>query len=363
MDYRYDPKDGVFIKEHETREFSITKWLYKSLKRAIDLDEYRHSSGAASLQDMAIRSILFHLSILDVDALRGIPWDPFGQKLWNRICTSGLVSVTVWKKFATVYGRKLKPITRYRPPNLSERELLPTVPHLSAPNLEWLTILTISNLDLEMREWMQIGTIPNLAALAVYEMTVIHSLNARVIRAWADRARQEGAFPELQLFVLNSYQLSSFRQSPDCLEYLAHLPKLQAVHIDVSSGSEEDAQQQTNWVSKVPNRSPSRPQMRDALYALLKSWRGDQPVDGCSTLEKPVLDIFHGRYEQWLSDCICAGECHAWYQRNHSGSEAPNDRLVPSNHSQVRDTSNATEQKRQVKTRVKRSLEDMLEDF
>jgi len=363
MSLTYDPEDGQVFTENTTCEFSISKWLLKSKKSGARLRAYRNSGGAASLQDMVMRSILLDLPKLDSDALRSLPWDPFGQKLWDRICTARLVSVTVWKRFVTAYGWKLKPLCHYRTSNLFENQLSPAVPYISAPNLEWLTILTISDYFLDLSEWMQIGTIPNLTALAVYERIVMNSLNARVMRAWADHTQHRGAFPKLELFVLNSYQSPSFRQSPDCLEYLAFLPKLQAIHIDVTPTTGNDAQQQTNWLSKETNTRPSHSPVRTALYELLESWRGDSTINGGSNDEKPVLDVFHGRFGQWVSDCACDGECRAWYQRTHNNPEAPNDRPVPDSRSQTRDASKASGHKRHVKARMKRSLADMLGGF
>jgi len=358
MSLRYDPEDGQVFTEDATREFSISKWLSKSLGIHERFGLHRNSFGAASLQDMIMRSILSHLSNLDSDALRSLPWDPFGQKLWNYICAADLVSVMVWKTFATTYGQKVKPV-HYRPSQLFKRELSPMIPYISAPNLEWLTILVIDTMFLELHEWMQIGTIPNLAALAVYELALVRSLKDRVMRAWADHAQQGGAFPELELFVL----ISRHSQSPDCLGHLAFLPKLQTVHIEIPPIYQNDVRQQTNWLSKEPKEGPLSPNTREALYELLGAWRSGSTINSGSIVEKPVLNVFHGELYPGYVGCMCTGKCRAWYQRSHNNPEVPNDRPVPDNQSQTRDAGKAIGHKRPVRESMKRSLEDMLGDF
>lgn len=365
MAHKYDPESGQTFVEASEKAVSISQWLFK------DHDStraYHNPEGAASLEDMCIRYVAAHSSTLDYDTLCAIPWSSAGEKLWKRIVDMKLDSVKTWKIFAIAYRQDFKgpPAHHDTSPILPRALLVPMLPHISAPGLEWLTMLSIDRLPLSASDWMSVAKMPNLTALAVHAHPF--TIDFRIIRAWAHHVEQGGAFPELRLLYLRNRDSELCRQS-ECLDYLARIPKLQVLHIEFCKSARQKLAKQPNYYWEQSERreqflhGPSR----WVFYNRLRTW------DEEFITEKPILNIQVGaggsrsNGRSGNSSTGCADQdsfdgqrrsCEGWFKRTDK---------FPARHkdgeSQVSHGGQSNVQKRQVKTGVKRSLDIMLGDF
>lgn len=103
--------------------------------------------GCSSLAEMVIRNALTHSSNITAESLEGLPWK-VANPFWERLVALQLVSVKVWKAFATAYPnegvgtlkRKHHIITR---PNMKLGDYLTP---LISPSFHWITFLSLSNI-------------------------------------------------------------------------------------------------------------------------------------------------------------------------------------------------------------------------
>lgn len=170
----------------------------------------RSNIGCSTLQELAIRTLLSNVDAVEVGTLDGLDWEQHGSKLWSRIEAANLTTPTIWSAFC--YAFPEQPLFNY----YRAAELTPTrasfdeyTSFLSAPLLArthdfcWLTALTISNLDLRRSHVIAISIIHSLVALDIHSKDTQNELvDDRIIRAWSERASQEGAFPRLRVLIL-----------------------------------------------------------------------------------------------------------------------------------------------------------------
>lgn len=366
MTHKYDPESGQAFVEVSEGEVSISQWLFKDHICSL---AYRNYKGAASLEDMCIRYVVAHSSTLDHDTLHAIPWSSAGQKIWKRIVEMKLDSVKTWKAFATAYGQDFRGPSAHHDtsPTLPRTLLIPMLRHISAPNLEWLTILSINRQPLSAGDWMNVAKMSNLAALAVHASPF--TIDLRIIRAWAHHVEQGGAFPELRLLYLSNSHSELCRQ-PECLDYLALLPKLQALHIELGKSARQKLAKRPNhyWEQSERREHFLHAPSRWVLYNRLRTW------DDGWTMEKPILNVQCGaggsgvtvRSNNRFTGCTDENgfqqpghSCEGWYKRTKNSPLTNNGDRVQ----QVLDGSQAKTERRQLKEGVKRSLDNMLGEF
>jgi hypothetical protein len=83
---RYDEENGQIYYESSCPEsISLSKWLYAVKGSTKEFEDFKNPKGAATLEEMSMRTLLRYSDNLSVEALDGIPWKPIGRKMWERI--------------------------------------------------------------------------------------------------------------------------------------------------------------------------------------------------------------------------------------------------------------------------------------
>jgi hypothetical protein len=113
--------------------------------------------------------------------------------------------------------------------------------------MEWLTTLSLFDVNLSRHDWSRLSNLHSLVCLYIHNSRPkTGSIDNVVVKGWAIAARDDGAFPVLQLMVLvNQDQLSL-----GILEYLVEFPSLRALHLTgphLSDKFIEDAIAHTRW--------------------------------------------------------------------------------------------------------------------
>ncbi|TLD20142.1 cbs domain-containing protein [Venturia nashicola] len=215
------------------------KWLNHSTgsDRGFGRGVFLNEEGAGRLEDMAIRAFVrgrrgLGMGANEREGLGDLEWG-IGRKVLGVLVKNNLLSVAVWKHFATAYSDEY-PWTGdfYTPSPITETDVLfDLIPEaIGSPGGLFLTNLTLvseerrradpgfhrdtfhveeSSMELSRAQWMQITTLDNLAILELHG-SFCDSLVDHVVRAWAHRAVFDGAFSRLRaLGLINQYSLTS----------------------------------------------------------------------------------------------------------------------------------------------------------
>jgi hypothetical protein len=157
------------------------------------------------------------------------------------------MSLKIWMIFHLVYGEEplekvpslhLHDSSKVIPSHMQgtsnalitppSRALMPHLSVITAPSMEWLTILSIFDTPLERRDWVRLAEMTNLSLLHVENWRVkTGALDDVVLREWARAAREDGAFSELRMILLRNQPLITVEVFDD-LEYM---PALRIIHV------------------------------------------------------------------------------------------------------------------------------------
>jgi hypothetical protein len=289
---RYDPVAKMAVTEFSMPGSSSNPpkpwlWATRGGIRELSLERYRNSEGTDSLSEMVTRLILRNLRSLTPEHFANVPW-VLAERLWRRIQTkfvflplpndsrvdrkfSDLVSVGIWTAFVKAYHQdllnhanpqRISSLLSYsnnarlpctiNNPSLQGRSLLSNLPHITAPNLEWITVLTLFDLPMSRHDWAKLCGLRNMGSLYVQNSghPISGCLDDLVIRSWAEAARTEGAFPMLQLVMLvNQYQMTF-----GVLKDLSSFPRLRALQLSgplliAEKNAKSDMLAGTRWKS------------------------------------------------------------------------------------------------------------------
>lgn len=152
----------------------------------------------------------------------------------NLITPSNLLTVSLWKHFASAYGQgNLWPDSSapnsYQTPIIPPamlHELIPAA--LRSPRGRLLTSLALRNVELSRAQWISICNLDNLAILQVYGSSH-YTFDSQVARAWGDRAK-DGAFQCLRVLEMDN-------EDDGCpFELLVSLSNIKSLQVILWSG-------------------------------------------------------------------------------------------------------------------------------
>jgi hypothetical protein len=153
------------------------------------------------------------------------------------------VSISTWQTFVTAYQEDImstKPrdlmlhtnsprmMTHSSQGRGAETVFSSHIEQISAPNFEWINLLTLVDANLQRSEWIQLSKLPNLGALYIQNsFTQTGSPDDVVVRAWSRAARSTGAWSVLKVLLLcNQSQITL-----GTLEDLEYMPSLRILHM------------------------------------------------------------------------------------------------------------------------------------
>jgi hypothetical protein len=115
-----------------------------------------------------------------------------------------------------------------RQPTLQSRSLISNLQFVTAPNLEWMTVLSLFDMSMTRYEWQKLCSLKSLGCLYIHNSgPTMGSLDSIVMKHWAMAARDEGAFPRLELLLL----VNQDKMTLGILEYLVEFAALRALHM------------------------------------------------------------------------------------------------------------------------------------
>ena len=208
--YEYDVLSGQVFTESSVRiaKKHGSDWIgeYKTpslLKKSAP----RNELGTRTLQKTTITQLAHNMRSLTPDHLRGVPWGVV-EKLWNEIISIRGESFHAWRILASSHGDNFNTL-KHRYHIEIRRPPLPFADYfkgLTSPSLEWLTCLRISPKYVDKADLVKIASISNLAVLDLSDNLATVDLSPsrfdeRVLKTWAELARQEGAFKHLRVLL------------------------------------------------------------------------------------------------------------------------------------------------------------------
>ncbi|KAF9638195.1 CBS domain-containing protein [Lasiodiplodia theobromae] len=298
----YDQGSGqVFSETHCGMTSMYPSWVTATTGAVADLIDFRNteSTGAACLEQVAIRSVLLQLNNLDYETIACVPWT-VGRKIWAQIRRYRLDSLRVWRLFVRAYPdeRHAFQETRKIPLlNLNAHYAFnEIVRQITAPNFEWVTHLTLQDPELSKHDWAKMTKIRNLGALAILGPSS-DSMDDRVIRGWSEAAKDGHVFSKLRVLLLVCLPYISTRT----LGYLRTFPALTLCNLSACNIRLEKAEE-LGWKPAVRNSTAHElniewtfsSNVHDAMRAYYR--RAASPTLSLpakiETDEKPVLSLF-----------------------------------------------------------------------
>ena len=194
-----------------------------------------------------------------------------------------LHSFGVFRAFAQAYGRVVSHDTiRFRIQSATDASALTNlIDYMDRPitktrlDFQWTTVLTLNLMEgFLSTTLLNLSQLPNIGALKIYHPKAADPapwtyaaedyVTDRLIRAWADAAREAGAFQMLKTLVCINQPLLT----PDALEHLSALPKLETfatnnLSIENEARNHPDVR---GWIcqpnAQWPQYVPSTPSLR-----------------------------------------------------------------------------------------------------
>jgi hypothetical protein len=183
--------------------------------------------GARSLARMASIKLAYSFRGLTRDHFAEIPW-ALAEIIWEEVVVRRRESFHTWKVLASAYPQEMAdPTNRYlikvERPSLS---LASYYSGLNSRDIRWLTCLRISPKRVRAAELVALADIKNLAVLDLSDgFTCISNLQSsfdeRVMRSWAEMAREGHKFQHLEVLMLGWQDVGLW-----IFAYLRHFPKL-----------------------------------------------------------------------------------------------------------------------------------------
>lgn len=129
------------------------------------------------------------------------------------------------------------------------KHLSPAIPQATSPDFAWLTTLDIS-VETSNADLVRVSELRNLRRFQMatsHETAADEGFNDRVLRTWADQAREDGAFPHLQSVFLfcqvgiTAYSLGRLSAFPALDEFCTYRCNIEWRQTKSMSGWRNDA--------------------------------------------------------------------------------------------------------------------------
>lgn len=171
---------------------------------------------------------------------------------------SELDSLHTWRLFASTYPIEMCALGQDHqmslpaPDRLDAPSVLEYMQSITAPDFEWITLLSLTDVALSRTHLLQLSCIRNLGALMVYNSNnesfrSTHrdsKVDENVTRAWSRHATESGAFSKLRVLMLECCYEATARS----LTYMKSFPMLELCAIARSSiDSDDESDPPSGW--------------------------------------------------------------------------------------------------------------------
>ncbi|KAF2500154.1 hypothetical protein BU16DRAFT_522978 [Lophium mytilinum] len=216
---KVDDTTGQIYYENSVKARSmLPSWMWKTRGRVDDPRVRKNKRlGAASLMDMALRSMARNMTRIDYEALRCIP-SHIAMKLANLITSSETWSLETWETFVAAHPEAV-PDMNYkldipdaRGTNLCE---LPSLnKHLSNLTFDHVTRLSIVELAFTTDNLFEIAKIPNLEVLNLQGRVSGNSVDDSVyndyfLSRWSYVVLGSGHLSKLRVLIFRHFDVTS----------------------------------------------------------------------------------------------------------------------------------------------------------
>ncbi|EKG12100.1 CBS domain-containing protein [Macrophomina phaseolina MS6] len=278
------------------------------------------SDGVASLEQIAIRSVLLQLDMLDHQTLACLPWT-IGRKIWAQVRHFRLDSLRIWRLFVRAYPEERNAFRETRKVPLLNSNVHYTfdeiIKQITAPSFEWITHLMLQDPDLSKSDWGNLQKIKNLGVLGIFGPTSTKSnLDDRVVRGWSEAAEENNAFSRMRVILFIGQSWITERS----LYYLRVLPALTLCNmtgcdVDLAqveregwkhcSGDERSHELDIEWTFSANPHDAMRAYYQRAASPAVHS-------ENAQAKEEPVLSLYK-RSTEFPLDLRCTTR---WFLRD-----------------------------------------------
>lgn len=166
------------------------------------------------MNDIALRRLLCNLGQLDTELLRSLP-EAIIDRLWTVIKRSNLDSLQLWQVFSQTHLGTRTFVRRVNTSGRCERHSVSYYIDIAARPGRWLTNLCLSHGAYAPEDLCRISRLANLRNIhlnggnthhANYDRTAGYQMTDRIVTAWADAARNEGALSMLQMIFIQGHK-------------------------------------------------------------------------------------------------------------------------------------------------------------
>lgn len=248
----FDPESGQVFSETiiEPRKPEIPWERQPSLpsKRERASRRPRVPLESKTLQARCIRKITSLANDLRPETLADLP-ENIAIRIWTAIREEERESFNVWKAF--IHAGFQRPAFRHTT-EIEEfrfRPVTDTFSKLSSPDFAWVVRLNLYAADLEVLEFREVSRITNLESLTVHYSVdrPRNTLHDRIVQAWSQRARTDGAFSRLRILAF----VNAPRISASVFEHLNGFPELSSLVLHTTgikaSQSDLKAARRSGW--------------------------------------------------------------------------------------------------------------------
>lgn len=161
--------------------------------------------GVDTLESMALRCLLNHLTMLETESLEDVP-EVWLKRLWGEIQRNNLQSLHLWQIFTKISPAS-PPTPTYKTTTYHHLPLSLLSPSISAPPTIYLTSLTLISTIADHNTSIHIlPSLPNLVSLHISGSSSSTAQTSMItddtMRFWNKKARNGTAFPRLRYLVL-----------------------------------------------------------------------------------------------------------------------------------------------------------------
>ncbi|KAL8713949.1 MAG: hypothetical protein Q9220_002095 [cf. Caloplaca sp. 1 TL-2023] len=213
--------------------------------------------------------------------------------------TRKLVNFRLWKIFVSAFADQFDEGLLYKRVHLNDQmpDLHLCLDHAMSPSHEWVTFLTLANIDCSRTDLVQLSRLVNLGMLTVSDLNNGHlEIEDSIIRAWSRAACEAGALTKFRILNCRSSSITG-----QIFSYLQELPALKLVIAkDVRYPAELDSQAgKYHWTTIEGANVGACDSVKMAktwqnLYNDLTDHQTLEKHDESQRDKRPVLDLILG---------------------------------------------------------------------
>ncbi|KAH7378765.1 hypothetical protein BKA66DRAFT_142475 [Pyrenochaeta sp. MPI-SDFR-AT-0127] len=362
----------------------VQTWSTRVRGTRINPSLYRsHGNGCSSLQEMALRSCVWHVQMIEPEALQWLGWH-YARQIYNKIKQSDALTFNIWNTFAKAFPNEIDRNHQFYvygyeswfPEDGHATARLPAVvDRLAKLDSSILTFLCIHGLS-QRNDLMILTKLDALAALLLeYSQDIdldVMETSKTQLRNWGRAVFEKGAFKRLKVLVLGNSGL----WGNAIMKQVSSFPALALIGIRVWAGSEKEACEFPGDWSAISNAWLREKGFSDQEHNPYSMW-ADSNATTSSKLEKiynisgkllrtPVLD---GPADLSVSvtyagDRTCSPLDHVtWYFRDPEKENLHLTKRIGENQGQDHRGSGDTNKKRKVRQNKKVEVGSLLGTF